>query len=933
MDQDQQFSDARVDARMASGGSKRDPLLIGIIGTAIGLPLLIAGLAAFWGPGPILAQLPWYIPLISAFVALMTLSIAYLALGRYHVLRDALSFWVGSGFAAYGIGQILYALTWPGVLPGGNSILGELANTSAWVALVDLTLLNVFLLAAVFLRWPEKQSFRSARSWLWVLVTWLLIVVLGFGLLIAFEDKLPLFIGPEGQFGPPMRVWVDFLLLSFATGSILSVRHYQRSCDKLAGFIAFPQMALVFVSMMVLIGGRRYDLWWYVQRVVLVSGYLTVFFGLLSEYIRLLRRESESWQMLEAILENVPMGLAVTGGPPHFLLERMSRTGLEMNRHLIDRLISSASEAENSGWRIFLPDEVTQLAPEQMPLQRASHAGEEVRALELLLESPEGQQTSLLVSAAPIHDARGNIRSAISTWLDISERKRARQALQKNEALYRAIARNIPNGGIFVVDRDLRYVVAEGKVIEDLGYALDRFEGHTPSEIFDAETAARVEARFHRVFSGETLSHEMERLGRIYWTQYALLDDPPEHAIVITLDVTERKQAERALGESEQRFRAIINQATAGIIRSDKEGKLIFVNQAFCKMLGFSESELMGRHLSSMTHPDDVDEDKRLYERLLQKSLPFHLEKRFMRQDGSILWVNVSAAPILDAVDRPHAAVSVIVDISQRKQVEEALQQLNLQLERRVKERTLDLQNANDALLEHRKRLQVLSQRLVEVQEQERRALARELHDRVGQSLIALNLNLTIINNQLADKLTDPVSSRLADSIKLATEIIAIVRDVMSDLRPLVLDEYGLVAALRAFIAKFETRYDIHIEFSCSDQPLPPVGAAVEMTVLRIAQEALLNIVRHAQIGMASLSLQWPDHTLLLTVQDNGIGISSVQGSSYPDGHGLMIMRERAEAVGGTLRVISSPGMGTRVEANLPIQTEGKKETKDSVQE
>jgi signal transduction histidine kinase len=225
--------------------------------------------------------------------------------------------------------------------------------------------------------------------------------------------------------------------------------------------------------------------------------------------------------------------------------------------------------------------------------------------------------------------------------------------------------------------------------------------------------------------------------------------------------------------------------------------------------------------------------------------------------------------------------------------------------------------------------LQILSQRLVEVQEQERRALARELHDRVGQSLIALNLNLTIINNQLADKLTDPVSSRLSDSIKLATEIIAIVRDVMSDLRPLVLDEYGLVAALRSFVDKFETRHGLHIEFSNSEQPLPRVGSALEMTVMRIAQEALLNIVRHAQADLASVSLQWENHSMLLTVQDNGIGFQSSPGVNYPDGHGLMIMRERAEAVGGTLKVSSTSGMGTRIEASLPIQDDGQNERED----
>ena len=933
MYRDQQNTGSRGYAWRILVRSKPDPLLVAILGTAIGLALLILGLALFWGSGPIRAELPWYIPLISAFVALTTLSIAYLALGRYHVLRDPLSFWVGYGFATYGIGQIFYALTWPGLLPGGASVLGRLPNTSAWIALVDLTLLITFLVAAIFMRWPGKQSFASNRSWVWGLVAWLSFVILAFRLLISGESYLPVFILAEGRYAPPMRAWVDVLLVAFAAGCVLSIGYYQRSGDKLAGFLAFPQMALVFISMMVLIGGRRYDLWWYVQRVILVGGYLMVLFGLLSEYVRLLRRENEGWQLLEAIFENVPMGLAVTNGPPHFSLARISRNGREMNQRSIDRLTGSASPEESSAWKIFLPDGSAELTSEQLPLQRVSRSGEEIRNLELMMESPEGQQTSLLVSAAPIRDPRGNIRAALSTWLDITEHKHTEEILKRNEALYRAIARNIPKGGVFVVDKRMRYLIAEGMIVEDLGYTREMLEGHTLNEIFDAEVAARMEARFRRVFAGETISHETERLGRIYWSQYALLDDPPEHAIVITLDITERKQAEHALGESEQQFRAIINQATAGIVRTDMEGRLIFVNQAFCKMLGLDESELLDKKLWRVTHPDDIEEDRRLYDRLLQRGLPFKLEKRFIRPDGAILWVNVSAAPILDDMDRPQSAVSIIVDITERKQAEADLHQLNLQLENRVKERTRELQTANEALREHRRRLQTLSQRLVEVQEQERRALARELHDRVGQSLIALNLNLTIINNQLADKLTDPVSSRLADSIKLATEIIAIVRDVMSDLRPLVLDEYGLVAALRAFVEKFESRYGLHIEFSSSEQPLPRVGSALEMTVLRIAQEALLNIVRHAQADLVSVSLQWGDHTVLLTVQDNGIGFQSLHETKYPDGRGLMIMRERAEAVGGTLRVTSTSGMGTRIEASLPFEVDGKGKAEAELQD
>ncbi len=375
------------------------------------------------------------------------------------------------------------------------------------------------------------------------------------------------------------------------------------------------------------------------------------------------------------------------------------------------------------------------------------------------MESPDGRKIPVLVNAAPIHDIQGNIVAAISTWLDITDRKLAEQRLQESEALYRAIARSIPRGGIFVVDQNLRYVIAEGLIAENFGVSKEMIEGHTVPEIFDREVAAKMEARFHRAFEGETISYETEHKGRIYWTQHAVMDDPSGHAIVITMDVTERKQAEKALGESEQRFRAIINQATAGIVRTDIQGTSLFVNQAFCEILGYTESDLVDETIWKYTHPEDIEESRRLFDRLSEKGKPFHLEERLIRNDGSILWVNVSASPILDEVDKPQSAVFIVVDITERKKAEEALQKLNQELESRVETRTAELQSANWALFESRRRLQILSQRLVDIQEEERRAIARELHDRVGQTLTALNLNLTIVSDQLASQATGHITS------------------------------------------------------------------------------------------------------------------------------------------------------------------------------
>ena len=675
MERNDEVSSADVMEENRTVPIKYDPLVLAIFGLALGLTVLVLGIALLWGSGPVLAQYPWYIPLISAFVSLTSLSVAYLALGRYQVLRDPISFWAGCGFATYGIGQIFYALTWPGVLPSGSSIFGHLANTPALIALLDISLLGVFLLAAILLGKPGKRS-SLGKGWVWLVGGWLLLVAVAFGLLVFFESSIPLLVGADGTFTSLQRIWTTVLIVVYAAGSILSTLYYRRWRDRLAGYIAFPQLALLFISMMVLIGGKRYDLWWYVQRVVLVGGHLIVFYGLLTEYVRLLQRERQGREMLDVIMENIPVGLAVTGEAPYFPLVQISRYGLQMNQRPVEALIGAPAGFHQVTWKIFLPDGITMPVPEQMPLYRASRFGEEVQNVELLMEAQDGHKIPVLVNAAPIRNAQGKIIAAINTWQDISDQKRA----------------------------------------------------------------------------------------------------------------------------------------------------------------------------------------------------------------------------------------------------EEALQQLNIQLESRVEERTAELRAANQALVESGKRLQNLSQRLVEVQDEERRAIARELHDRVGQTLAALNINMMIMQGQLPQEVKDQLGSRMDDSMRLVSEAIALVRNVMTDLRPAVLEDYGLEAAIQAYLSDYQSRYGIEVHFDHPGEPIPRMGSSMEITLLRIAQEALTNVARHAKTEEAKISLDRTDRAIHMTVQDAGVGMNGYDAKTHPQSHGLKIMRERAEAFGGSVTIKSAPGEGTTVEVVIPIE-------------
>ena len=560
------------------------------------------------------------------------------------------------------------------------------------------------------------------------------------------------------------------------------------------------------------------------------------------------------------------------------------------------------------------PDDDTRAGILAELLERGSVHGVELRL------STKFKGMRIFLANLDVVEIRGE-SYILQTDQDITERKRLEENLRASELLYREIASSIPGGGVYVVDKNLRYLVAEGQVTEAFGLSREMLEGRTVSEIFSDARRQRLEENLRRAFAGEIVSSESAYKGRVYWSQYAMMNEALGYAIVVTLDITERKQALEALRESEERFRAILSQATAGIVRKDSQGTLMFVNDAFCNMVGYTSAELVleGKTCWDLTHPDDLEENKRLFGRMISEGIPFQMERRLIRQDGSIIWANVSVSPIMDAAGKPISAVGVEVDITARKEAEASLRQLNLELESRVQTRTAELQTMNQALHENRKRLQNLSQRLVQVQEEERRSLARELHDRVGQSLIALNLNLAIIQSELSKGYTEPLATRLSDSIQLVTEVITLVRDVMSNLRPTILDDYGLESALQTYINEFQNRYGIPVQFGKQTPPLPRLDSSIEITLLRISQEALTNIARHSQASQAALFLHLDEKQVQLTIEDNGTGIPSPEGAKRPRSHGLKIMQERAEALEGNFTITSAPGKGTRIEVRIPL--------------
>jgi signal transduction histidine kinase len=248
-------------------------------------------------------------------------------------------------------------------------------------------------------------------------------------------------------------------------------------------------------------------------------------------------------------------------------------------------------------------------------------------------------------------------------------------------------------------------------------------------------------------------------------------------------------------------------------------------------------------------------------------------------------------------VSGQHCILSVGVDITERKRIEEALQQSHDQLRH-------------------------LAQRLTAAEETERQRLARELHDQVGQNLAVLGLTLYTINDLVADQIPKSATERLASAIQLVEGMTERIRNVMQDLRPSMLDDFGIIPALQWAGNLLCQQSGLTVEVMSIGES-ERLASDVEMVLFRIAQEALTNVLKHAQATTVFLTLEMTTDSVRLTIADDGVGFDTqarllVGAPRQRKCWGLIMMQERALGVGGTVQITSQPGHGTHVIIDIP---------------
>jgi PAS domain S-box-containing protein len=483
-------------------------------------------------------------------------------------------------------------------------------------------------------------------------------------------------------------------------------------------------------------------------------------------------------------------------------------------------------------------------------------------------------------------------------------KQREKDALLESEARLR-LAVHASNIGLWDWDIAADHIYYSPEWKSQLGYRQDdipdRFEEWESR--LHPEDRARALLEVKAYLASPVGSHEDEfRLRHkdgsyrwIYSRAQVEADDTgrPRRMLGCHVDITERKRAEEAREALSRRNQSLVA-ALGEIVYDWRPGTdELSWDGNYTKLLGYSAAE-MGSTTESWTsrvHPDDLERVLAEVDQSTRERRNYDLEYRFRHRDGTYAWMHDRGVTFVSPEGTLVRIIGVFVDITERKQAEDRLRELANELRR-------------------------LSERLIEIEEIERRRINRELHDQIGANLSALTLELELIRKRLPQQSPAEIRERLDDASRLVSEVVQHARNVMADLRPPALDDYGLLAALRAYAEPLSIRIGIPISVG-GDEILPRPSAAAETALFRVAQEALNNAAKHARAGRIDVTLMADERRVKLMVADNGIGYDRTGRSPTAEGWGLRTMRERAAALDADFTVESEPGKGTRVTIEL----------------
>jgi two-component system sensor histidine kinase UhpB len=486
-----------------------------------------------------------------------------------------------------------------------------------------------------------------------------------------------------------------------------------------------------------------------------------------------------------------------------------------------------------------------------------------------------------------------------------AKQRSAAEALRESELRLRQIAENIREC-IWIATPAMDQVLYVNPAYTSIwGRSVESLY-HRPKALFDAIHAEDREQVTAVITGQREQGFDIEyRIlkpdGAVRWIRDVGLPVKDESGKVyriagIAEDITERKHVVETLRQSEfdlaeaQRVTKLGNwtlDIATGIVRWSEELYRIFDDE---------KAPFEGTYaiFLSRVHPDDRSKVLQANAEARSDGKSFEIEYRIITPSGQLKHIREIGYATKDRSGSVSALFGTAQDITERKQAENAFRDSSVQL-------------------------RALSRRLVELQESERRELSRELHDRVGQNLTALKINIDMLQPALASQSNEEVLERVADSSALLESTMDAIENVVSELRPPMLDDHGLAAALDWHARKFSRRTGIAVAVH-ADEPAEQPAPQVQIALFRIAQEALNNIAKHAGARHAEIALDQEDGDCVMSVQDDGIGFDVGENASEKSktGIGMVTMRERSQAVGGRFEVQALPERGTRLTVRVP---------------